>query len=208
MDPYDPYYTNPRDSYPEESRRRRRESEELEYRRVKIRPETRDPLKEDYLLELREYATWIRERQRNRVFENDEIDTRYDQYKQSFMKNQNEKFFKTHAQSEWFRERYHPIESLRFKAQIHERKRDSAVMFKECLAQGKYDAILLDENSDQLIIEGTEKKPEGTEDYMLYRYVGLDIPKLPRLNVNGVFDNTKRADLDAVRLWLIVYESS
>lgn len=99
-----PFYSNnSRDSYGrDDSRRRRRDEDEADYRRVRPRPETRDPLKEDYLLELKEYANWLRERQRNRVFENDEIDTRYDQYKQSFLKNQNEKFFKTHSQAEWF----------------------------------------------------------------------------------------------------------
>ena len=191
-----PYYQQYQPN--DQSRRRRRDEEEIDYRRVRPRPETRDPLKEDYLLELREYAIWLRERQRNRVFEMDEIDTRYDQYKQSFMKNQNEKFYKLHSQVEWFRERYHPIESLKFKKQLFDRKQELNQKFQSALKEGRFDGVLFDDTSDHLKINGTLKKPEGHEDFMEYRYVGLELEKLPNLFVNGINDTCLRKDLDKV----------
>lgn len=100
-----------------------------------------------------------------------------------------------------FRERYHPTESMKFRSQIYERKQQSAKTFMEYLYDKKFDTVLFDETSDHLKINSTNQKPEGHEDFMEYRYVGLEIPKSPCLFVNGINDTVKRADLDKVSLY-------
>ncbi|KAJ3255001.1 Serrate RNA effector molecule [Boothiomyces macroporosus] len=102
--------------------------------------EMRDPLKEEYLMDIREFGKLYK----HKGLEPEELDKRYDIYKITFTRSQNEKLFQQHSQEEWFRERYHPEESLKFKEQIKERKSTCFQQFSDNLNGGKYDDFTCD----------------------------------------------------------------
>lgn len=129
----------------------------------------------DYLMDLKEYKD--KRGSRN----SEDVEKKYEIYRQEYIKNVTEKFFNANCTQEWFLEKYHPTESVEFKSQILRRKYECLDIFESDLSQGKYDQLDLDEKEDE----------EG---------FGFDIQANPTtaeatLFITGVGCEVKRAEL-------------
>ncbi|KAJ1340709.1 hypothetical protein BSLG_004803 [Batrachochytrium salamandrivorans] len=109
-----------------------------------------DPLKLDYLVTYPQFVLFTRGAHarthgRNSVLTQEELDRKYENYRESFLRKQNEKLFKAHKDQEWFREKYHPVDSAIFMATVHLQRANLFTRFNTLLASGKFDSLSFDE---------------------------------------------------------------
>merc|ERR1712037_805592 len=77
---------------------------------------------------------------------------KYAEYKLEFKRQQLNQFFVTHKEEEWFRQKYHPEDSVKRKAELLEMLEKRIEVFKLFQEQGKYNGLALDgENQDSLV---------------------------------------------------------
>ena len=77
---------------------------------------------------------------------------KYAEYKLEFKRQQLNEFFVTHKEEEWFRQKYHPEDSVKRKAELLEMLEKRIEVFKLFKEQNKYDGMALDgENQDALV---------------------------------------------------------
>merc|ERR1712013_364672 len=77
---------------------------------------------------------------------------KYAEYKPEFKRQQLNEFFVTHKEEEWFRQKYHPEDSVKRKAELLEMLEKRIEVFKLFKEQNKYDGMALDgENQDALV---------------------------------------------------------
>ena len=77
---------------------------------------------------------------------------KYAEYKLEFKRQQLNEFFVTHKEEEWFRQKYHPEDSVKRKAELLEMLEKRIEVFKLFQEQGKYNELALDgENQDALV---------------------------------------------------------
>ena len=77
---------------------------------------------------------------------------KYAEYKLEFKRQQLNEFFVTHKEEEWFRQKYHPEDSVKRKAELLEMLEKRIEVFKLFQEQGKYNGLALDgENQDSLV---------------------------------------------------------
>ena len=77
---------------------------------------------------------------------------KYAEYKLEFKRQQLNEFFVTHKEEEWFRQKYHPEDSVKRKAELLEMLEKRIEVFKLFEEQGKYNGLALDgENQDALV---------------------------------------------------------
>ncbi|KAI8924285.1 hypothetical protein BC831DRAFT_416339 [Entophlyctis helioformis] len=115
-----------------------------------------DPMKLEYMASFAQFAEYTRDvysRKYGRSstappLETDELEQRYDAYKETFSRRQHEKFFNAHREEEWFREKYHPKESVEFKATILARRAEQLAKFTADLSAGKFDSLSFDEPAE------------------------------------------------------------
>jgi hypothetical protein len=146
----------------------------------KRKRDTLDPLKLEYLLDLKEYAQYLDLR-----LEKDELDIKYDQYKTSFLIQQNEKFFIKNQTSEWFRERYHP-DCVKIVGQEKERRAIQLTRFLQEMQKGTFDNVNFDVGENE-----SEQELEG-------RFEKWTVPYSPALFLQNINDTVTRAELDSV----------
>ena len=77
---------------------------------------------------------------------------KYAEYKLEFKRQQLNEFFVTHKEEEWFRQKYHPEDSVKRKAELLEMLEKRIEVFKLFQEQEKYNGLALDgENQDALV---------------------------------------------------------
>lgn len=75
----------------------------------------------------------------------------------AFKKKQTKQFFEQFNGNFWFREKYHPLERIRWLEEIKERKQKGMLMWKSEMDSGIWDTVCLDEDST------TSKDPDSKE---------------------------------------------
>ncbi|KAJ3108590.1 hypothetical protein HDU96_007479 [Phlyctochytrium bullatum] len=124
-----------------------------------------DPLELDYQLSFRQFVDFAKQKHRDSrsrdSLDDDEIRRRYQTYRDKYQVKILSAFVDEHKGSEWFREKYHPIESLPLKEEIASRKKTFYPKFIEELNLGKLDEITFDEivTSSEPADEAKETKP-------------------------------------------------
>merc|ERR1719422_1015640 len=101
---------------------------------------------------------------------------KYAEYKLEFKRQQLNEFFVTHKEEEWFKQKYHPDDSVKRKGELRDFLKKRVEVFQEFLDSGKIKAKKLDcENQDDLIklLDSVVIKLEGGTDFDL---TVLDIP--------------------------------
>ncbi|KAJ8328867.1 hypothetical protein QVD99_004602 [Batrachochytrium dendrobatidis] len=109
-----------------------------------------DPSKLDYVVPYSHFAEFTRgvynrTHGRGAPLTQEDLDLKYDEYKEAFARKHNDKLFKTHKDDEWFREKYHPVESLVFKADVYKRRAELQSRFAVMLSEGKFDLLCFDD---------------------------------------------------------------
>ena len=101
---------------------------------------------------------------------------KYADYKLEFKRQQLNEFFVTHKEEEWFKQKYHPDDSVKRKDELKAFLKKRVEVFQEFLDNGKIKELKLDsEKQDQLIrlLDSVVIKLEGGSDFDL---TVLDLP--------------------------------
>ena len=101
---------------------------------------------------------------------------KYADYKLEFKRQQLNEFFVTHKEEEWFKQKYHPDDSVKRKDELKAFLKKRVEVFQEFLDNGKIKELKLDsEKQDQLIrlLDSVVIKLEGGTDFDL---TVLDLP--------------------------------
>eukprot|EP00092_Neocalanus_flemingeri_P002381 GFUD01002547.1.p1 GENE.GFUD01002547.1~~GFUD01002547.1.p1 ORF type:complete len:408 (-),score=139.00 GFUD01002547.1:1060-2283(-) len=101
---------------------------------------------------------------------------KYAEYKLEFKRQQLNEFFVTHKEEEWFKQKYHPDESVKRKDELREMLQKRVEVFQEFMEQGKFERLTLDgEKQDALIkvLDSVVIKLEGGSDFDI---TVLDLP--------------------------------
>ncbi|KAI8912851.1 hypothetical protein EDD86DRAFT_274485 [Gorgonomyces haynaldii] len=182
------YYDDRRDY-----RRRRDPSPEESYKRRRSQSPRRN---DNTLMSFSQFADMTRDqlyrsKGRNFVLEPEELDRRYDIYKENHMKRLIETFFNEHSGQEWFRLKYHPRDRQTTIDEIKERKRHELVGFLDDLKEKKFDSVSFDyvprEGEQEHREEHEEEEmQEGTADNTLtlfIKQVPIDVKRSEILDV-------------------------
>lgn len=132
-----------------------------------------DPYKLDYLVSLKQFQEYFLRNSRKETDEQEML-KRFHIYKENFTRKQNEKFFLKSKDSEWFREKYHPEESL--KKKLGEKRALYSLEFEIALKNGEYDSVSFE-----------YKEP-----------VGIQLPGKKCLFITKIPDYVKRIELEEV----------
>lgn len=155
-------------------------------------------------MEPRDFFTMTREKliRNGGRADQEDLERRYEAYKQQFTITHNEKIFKTYAAAEWFRRKYRPGTRDAALAQRLARKQESRNYFSRQLAQGLFDKLDFDEHSDQHShMEQTEHShseqhnPDQTQDESSVKYDFDTTDNLNSLFIKSVSIDVKREEL-------------
>jgi len=101
---------------------------------------------------------------------------KYAEYKLEFKRQQLNEFFVTHKEEEWFKQKYHPDESVKRKDELREMLKKRVEVFQEFMEQGKFEDLNLDGDKQDALIKVLDSvviKLEGGSDFDL---TVLDLP--------------------------------
>ena len=101
---------------------------------------------------------------------------KYAEYKLEFKRQQLNEFFVTHKEEEWFKQKYHPDESVKRKDELRNFLKRRVEVFQEFLESGKIEDLPMDcDGQDSLIriLDSVVIKLEGGTDFDLK---SLDLP--------------------------------
>ncbi|KAJ3158093.1 hypothetical protein HDU86_003045 [Geranomyces michiganensis] len=165
-DSYIPSYSNHRDSRDRQSRARGDYYvggiDRYEPRKSDRRPQKPEDV--DYLLTLSAFVDMTRKSARGANISQDELERRFEIYKENFTHKQLVKFFDQEKDSEWFREKYHPDDSKPLKLQTKERRQWMLEKFAAQLESGKFDKVCFDEPPTDQVKEADAQKSEDAKD--------------------------------------------
>ena len=122
---------------------------------------------------------------------------KYGEYKMEFKRQQLNEFFVTHKEEEWFKQKYHPDDSVKRKDEMKDFLQKRVEVFNELLENGKIKQLKLDNDmQDSLIrlLDSVVIKLEGGTDFDL---TVLDLPD-PEDDVQKK-DDSKNDDEDDKR---------
>lgn len=130
----------------------------------------KDPAKLDFLLNFREFAEYIEVSDGFKRSE-DELSKRYTIYKENLVAKQAQSFFETHKEIEWFREKYHPVESKPIRQETLERRRVLLTEFMARMEEGKLDGVDFDEIPEIENASNAQEisSPDASDDTPLFR---------------------------------------
>jgi hypothetical protein len=164
-----------------------------------------DPNKLDTLVTFKYFSDYYHQKEKN--MDDEELSRRYTIYKENFTHKQSQKFFEAHKDEEWFKDKYHPTESLVYREELNKRKEKMYVEFIEKLNQGEYDNVNFDESekTTESTEEGsTEKKEENengdnmdtdADDEEKKNINEAEATKSNRLFIKSIPPNVKRKEL-------------
>ena len=101
---------------------------------------------------------------------------KYGEYKLEFKRQQLNEFFVTHKEEEWFKQKYHPDDSVKRKEELRDFLKKRVEVFQQFLESGKIEDLQMDcEVQDSLIriLDSVVIKLEGGTDFDLN---SLDLP--------------------------------
>ncbi|RKP35159.1 hypothetical protein BJ085DRAFT_14053 [Dimargaris cristalligena] len=105
-----------------------------------------DPEKLDYMVTLKYFTDYYRSKASgSKHYSSDEIDERYQEYKQNFRGRQHTAFFTAHQEDDWFREKYHPKARA---ARLHHLSMAKVPRYEHFVRQleaGAFDNVSMDE---------------------------------------------------------------
>ncbi|KAI8835559.1 hypothetical protein BC829DRAFT_406320 [Chytridium lagenaria] len=108
-----------------------------------------DPIDLDYQMSFRQFIEFSkfkhRESRARGELDDEEIRRRFQTYKDKYQVKILTAFFDEHKGSEWFREKYHPIDSLPLREEVHKRQKSFFPNFLDDIRAGKLDEISFDE---------------------------------------------------------------
>ncbi|KAJ3123678.1 hypothetical protein HK098_001710 [Nowakowskiella sp. JEL0407] len=131
--------------------RPRENDRDRDNRRRKDRNDGQDPLKFDYILSKRQYIEFLQKKDRKKEWDEGELNEKFVNYRDEFMKKVYEKFFTDNKDMAWFREKYHSVDSAPIREEVNARKREYGEKFLKELESGGIDSISFDE------VEGSSK---------------------------------------------------
>ncbi|KAJ3165723.1 hypothetical protein HDU88_003916 [Geranomyces variabilis] len=165
-DSYIPSYSSHRDSRDRQSRGRGDYYvggiDRYEPRKNDRRPQKPEDV--DYLLTLSAFVDMTRKSARGANISQDELERRFEIYKENFMHKQLVKYFEQEKESEWFREKYHPDDSKPLKMQTRERRQWMLEKFAVQLESGKFDKVCFDELPTDQVKEADASKSDDIKD--------------------------------------------
>ncbi|KXS11157.1 hypothetical protein M427DRAFT_443652 [Gonapodya prolifera JEL478] len=130
----DSYYPDYREGY------KREDYDDRSYGRPQV---VRDPMRLDFVATYAQFRDWYREKDPNASDE--ALRREYDQYKEKFNRQQFEAFFEKHKSSAWFREKYHPVDSLPLRLSVARLKSSLLTTFLSDLSSGAFDDASFDD---------------------------------------------------------------
>ncbi|KAJ3333163.1 hypothetical protein HDU76_010917 [Blyttiomyces sp. JEL0837] len=155
-----------------------------------------DPLDYDFLLGYKQFAEYTR--QRHRGLDEDEMRKRFQQYREGYQSKILRAFFEEHKENEWFKEKYHPVDSKLIRDDVAHRKKEYYDKFIVDLNEGKYDDVCFNdmggkhggkyvsvpaEDGDDTAHVEPELKGDDGDAHAEGKYdMGLSIPPPPLLN--------------------------
>merc|ERR1711997_910895 len=101
---------------------------------------------------------------------------KYGEYKLEFKRQQLNEFFVTHKEEEWFKQKYHPDDSVKRKEELRDFLKKRVEVFQQFLESGKIEDLQMDcEAQDSLIriLDSVVIKLEGGTEFDLN---SLDLP--------------------------------
>jgi hypothetical protein len=126
--------------------------------------------------------------------DDDELQKRYAQYKDSLTSRQLTQFFNTNKDKEWFKEKYHPTVSLSRCQDTKERRQKYLAKFLIELASGQYDNVGYDkegqstgddtEEPEEALVETSNNDNE--EEYEPYLVIKTVPPTISRDRIKEV----------------------
>jgi len=169
-----------------------------------------DPSKLDTLVTFKYFSDYYHQKEKN--MDDEELSRRYTIYKENFTHKQSQNFFEAHKNEEWFKDKYHPVESLVYREELIKRKQKMYGEFIEKLRQGEYDNVNFDETEKKEASEeaNTEKKDENetnnenmetdAEDEEKKNINETEASKSNRLFIKSIPPNVKRKELIDVNI--------
>lgn len=164
-----------------------------------------DPSKLDTLVTFKYFSDYYHQKEKN--MDDEELSRRYTIYKENFTHKQSQNFFEAHKNEEWFKDKYHPVESLVYREELIKRKQKMYGEFIEKLRQGEYDNVNFDETEKKDSSEeaNAEKKDENetnndnmdtdAEDEEKKNINEAEASKSNRLFIKSIPPNVKRKEL-------------
>merc|ERR1719312_964734 len=101
---------------------------------------------------------------------------KYAEYKLEFKRQQLNEFFVTHKDEEWFKQKYHPDDSVKRKDELREMLKKRVEVFQEFMEQSKFADLTLDGDKQDALIKVLDSvviKLEGGTDFDI---TVLDLP--------------------------------
>jgi len=101
---------------------------------------------------------------------------KYAEYKLEFKRQQLNEFFVTHKDEEWFKQKYHPDDSIKRKDELREMLKKRIEVYQEFMEQGKFNELTLDGDKQDALIKVLDSvviKLEGGSDFDI---TVLDLP--------------------------------
>ncbi|KAI9303394.1 hypothetical protein BJ944DRAFT_232205 [Cunninghamella echinulata] len=128
-----------------------------------------DPNQLDHIVPFKQFCDYLRQTHSRSHFTDEELQKRYDEYKEKISAKQLAQFFNNNKEKQWFMEKYHPNESKDRVGSMKQRRKDAFNNFMEALKNGKYDTVQYDidgkealENNDNDENATTDNKPATT----------------------------------------------
>ncbi|CAI2303972.1 unnamed protein product [Caenorhabditis sp. 36 PRJEB53466] len=119
---------------------------------------------------------------------------KYNEYKSEHKKHQLERFFRSHKEEEWFRQKYNPSDASKVKEAHLENVKHRLEVFNELKSQGTFDGFSLDFENAEAIIRMLDsvvvKLENGTEDelkaVLAQKVDDESLADAKKLNSNGI----------------------
>merc|ERR1712083_361796 len=78
---------------------------------------------------------------------------KYAEYKLEFKRQQLNEFFVTHKDEEWFKQKYHPDDSVKRKDELRDMQKKRVEVFQEFMEQSKFAELTLDGDKQDALIK-------------------------------------------------------
>lgn len=98
----------------------------------------------DYIVSFKQFCEHLRSVHSRSHFDDDELQKRYQHYKEKVQARQLANFFNSNKDKQWFLEKYHPTASRDRIEDMKRRRRDNQTQFLADLEKGHYDDINYD----------------------------------------------------------------
>ncbi|KAI9319051.1 hypothetical protein BX666DRAFT_2025391 [Dichotomocladium elegans] len=114
----------------------------------------------DYIVSFKQFCEHLRSVHSRSQFDEDELQKRYQHYKEKVQARQLNNFFNSNKDKQWFLEKYHPTASRERLADMKKRRQQNLKQFMSDLNEGKYDDVDYDAPAAKVeSTSATDKEP-------------------------------------------------